>query len=273
MLRAITTRSSGWLRTVALSLCVALSLAPAVSAKTGRWARAVAAFEHSGSDRTGLFSGADPFAASAGAPDAELAADIPGIWSTAIDAKGRVFVQGGVLGDLASAKPSVSRLDLDTHKVLSQTPLPMVDSEQVWNYPGGLGIHRNGFVYVAYAARMAKLDPGSGKVLAMLDLPTPNGLAHTSYNGFVLLSNGMIVTKSHHRKPDCPVQGYRAFIVCGVDGLPPSALVMIDLKTLQIVWTGEAEELIGGRITATRFGKQELIYLAGLDKFYRMRRD
>jgi hypothetical protein len=248
-------------------------LAPAVSANTGRWAKAVGAFEHGGSDRTSVFADADPFAAAAGDPSAKLAADLPGIWSAAIDGQGRVFALGGVLGDLAAAKPFVSRLDPATHKELWRATLPMVEGEQVWNYPGGIGVHANGFLYVAYAARMAKLDPASGKVLAQLDLPSPNGLAHTSYNGFILLADGMILTKSHHRKPDCPVQGYRAFIVCGVDGLPPSALVMIDPKTMQIVWTGKAEELIGGRITATRFRGREYVYLAGIDRLYRMRRD
>jgi hypothetical protein len=271
-LKTITTKTNGFLRTLALGLSALLVIMPVASAETGQWARAVGAFEHGGSDRTSLFLKADPFAASTGDPSGELAADLPGVWSAAIDAKGRVFVQGGVLGDLTSAKPFVSRLDPETHEVLWQTALPMIEGEAVWNYPGGIGVHRNGYVYVAYAARMAKLDPIDGKVIAQLDLPTPNGLANTSYNGFVLLSDGLIVSKSHHRKADCPVQGYRAFIVCGVDGLPPSALVMIDPETMQIVWTGRASELIGGRITATRFGKQEFVYLAGLDKLYRMRR-
>jgi hypothetical protein len=273
MPKAFNARWSPIFAKLALSLWLILGLPSAASAETRQWANAVGAFEHGGSDRTSLFSDADPFAASMGDPAGNLAAELPGVWSAAIDAKGRVFALGGVLGDLAAARPFVSRLDPATHQELWRTPLPMVEGQQVWNYPGGIGIHSNGFIYAAYAARMAKLDPASGKVLAQVDLPTPNGLAHSSYNGFILLSDGMILAKSHHRKPDCPVQGYRAFIVCGVDGLPPSALVMIDPASMQIIWTGRAEELIGGRITATRHRGKEYVYLAGLDKLYRMRRD
>jgi hypothetical protein len=236
------------------------------------WDTAVGAFEHAESSRTSLFGDASPFAVSQGEPIAEAETGLPGLWSVAIDRNGRVFALGGVLGDAAGAAPYIAGLDPHTRKQLWRTPLPMVEDEQVWNYPGGIGVHSNGFVYVAYAARIAKLDPDSGKVLGQIDLPTPNGLAHTSYNGFILLSDGMILTKSHHRKSDCPVQGFRAFIVCGFDGLPPSALVMIDPATMQIVWTGKAEELIGGRISAMRYQEREYIYLAGLDKLYRMRR-
>jgi hypothetical protein len=254
----------------ALFCALLLATGPALA---GAWDTAVGAFEHADSSRTSLFGDASPFAASRGDPTVQSEADLPGLWSVAIDGDGRVFALGGVLGDVASAAPYVARLDQRTRRQLWRTPLPMVEGQRVWNYPGGIGIHANGFVYVAYAARMAKLDPVSGKVLAQLDLPTPNGLSDTSYNGFIVLSDGMILAKSHHRKPECPVQGYRAFIICGVEGLPPSALAMIDPAKMQIVWNGRAEELIGGRITATRFHGHEYVYLAGLDNLYRMRRD
>lgn len=237
------------------------------------WDLAVGSFEHGDSARTGLFANAMPFAASVGAPKASAVANLPGLWSVAIDSKDRVFAFAGVVGDFSTAGPFVSRLDPTSHRELWRTTLPMVEGKDVWIYPGGVGVHANGYLYVAYAARLAKIDPSNGKVLSFIDLPTPNGLANSSYNGFVVLKDGMIVTKSHHRKANCPAQGYRAFIVCGVDGLPASALVMIDPKTMKIVWTGEANELIGGRITATQFRGTEYVYLAGLDKLYRMRRD
>lgn len=236
------------------------------------WDPAVGAFEHGDSARTGVFADADPFAASVGEPQASTLAELPGLWSVAIDSKDRVFAFAGVVGDLSSAKPFVSQLDPLTRRELWRTTLPMVEGKDVWIYPGGIGIHANGYIYVAYAARLAKLDPANGQVISFVDLPTPNGLAHSTYNGFIVLDDGMILAKSHHRKADCPVQGYRAFIVCGVDGLPASALAMVDPETMKIAWTGKAEELIGGRITATRFRGKEYVYLAGLDRLYRMRR-
>lgn len=252
--------------------CGALFLFAAAPLLAKSWDPAVGAFEHADSARTGVFADAAPFAASVGDPQASTVAELPGLWSVAIDSMNRVFAFAGVVGDLSSAKPFVSQLDPINRRELWRTILPMVEGKDVWIYPGGIGIHANGYIYVAYAARLAKLDPASGKVLSFIDLPTPNGLAHSTYNGFIVLDDGMILTKSHHRKADCPIQGYRAFIICGVDGLPASALVMVDPDTMKIVWTGKAEELIGGRITATLFRNQEFIYLAGLDKLYRMRR-
>ncbi len=244
----------------------------AAAAQRPGWDPAVGAFEHSGSDRTSVFANAQPFAASSGAPVGRKVADLPGVWSTALDSKGRVFVLGGVVAGPSEATPFVSRYDAEQQRELWRASLPIPNDPNFWNYPGGIGIHQNGFIYVVYATRFAKLDPATGKVVATTELPAPSGLAHTAYNGFVVLSDGTLLTKSHHRKPDCPTQGFRAFIVCGVDGLPSSALVMIDPATLNIVWSGRAEELIGGRITAVVFRGREYVYLAGVDKIYRMKR-
>jgi hypothetical protein len=242
-----------------------------LTASAAAWDPAVGSFEHAGSDRTGLFAAASPFAASVGEPAGRKVAELPGVWSTALDSQGRVFVLGGVIADSPDLTPFVSRHDPGQQREVWRARLPLPGGAEYWNYPGGIGVHRNGFVYVAYATRLAKLDPVSGDVLASVDLPAPNGVADTTYNGFIVLSDGTLVTKSHHRKPDCAVQGFRAFIVCGVEGLPPSAVVMVDPVDLKIRWSGQAEELIGGRITATRFRGREYVYLAGVDKLHRMR--
>lgn len=260
---------SGVLRSWRAFVIAAASMLTACAAD---WDPAVGSFEHARSDRTSLFAAAAPFAASIGDPSARLTAELPGVWSTALDSQGRVFVLGGVVADSAGVTPFVSRLDPDTRREVWRTRLPLPEGPDFWNYPGGIGVHHNGFVYAVAATRLAKIDPVSGEVLASVDLPAPNGVADTAYNGFIVLSDGMLVTKSHHRKRDCAVQGFRAFIVCGVDGLPPSALVMVDPADLRIVWAGRAEELIGGRITATRFRGHEYVYLAGVDKLYRRRR-
>ena len=236
------------------------------------WAPAVGAFEHGDSARTSLFDGVKPrFVAAEAGGAVQQGPPMPGLWAAAFDAAGRGFALHGVIADAPGVRgPAISRFDPETLAERWRADLPMRPEPGLWNYPGGLGVHANGAVYVAYATRLAKLDPESGAVLGVLDLPAPNGLAHSTYNGFIVLSDGMILAKSHHRKADCPVQGFRAFIECGVEGLPASALVLIEPATLRIVWQGTAPELIGGRVTSLRWGGREFVYLAGADSVHRM---
>jgi hypothetical protein len=110
------------------------------------WDPAVGSFEHARSDRTSLFAAAAPFAASIGDPSARLTAELPGVWSAALDSQGRVFVLGGVVADSAGVTPFVSRLDPDTRREVWRTRLPLPEGPDFWNYPGGIGVHHNGFV-------------------------------------------------------------------------------------------------------------------------------
>lgn len=232
------------------------------------YAAAPAAFEHGGSDRTSVFAAPDPFARSA----TEIRAHNPalrGAWNVAEGADGGLFALSGVLG--GPDRPMVTRLASDTLTTVWQTSLPLPDVAGLWNYPGAVAVHANGFVYAAYATRMAKLDPKTGAVVATVDLPAPNGPTNSTYNGFLILDDGMLLAKSHHRKAGCKAQGYRAFVECGVDGVAPSALVLIDPATMAIRWTGAAPELIGGRVSAMRFGGSSYVYLAGDTFVHRMR--
>ncbi|GEM_PF-983392 len=235
------------------------------------WAPAIGAFEHAQSSRTSLFDGVAPRFSTRGEEPIATIPTMPGLWAAAFDAQGRGFALHGVIAEAPGVRgPAISRFDPETMREVWRVDLPMRDDPGLWNYPGGLGVHASGAVFVAYAARLAKLDPESGAVLALRDLPAPNGLLHSTYNGFIVLSDGMILAKSHHRQPDCPVQGFRAFIECGVDGLPASALALIDPSDLSIIWEGVAPELIGGRVSSTRFAGREYVYLAGANAVHRM---
>ncbi|MFN8874963.1 MAG: hypothetical protein ACK5WW_10990 [Brevundimonas sp.] len=118
--------------------------------------------------------------------------------------------------------------------------------------------------------RLAKIDPGSGDVISFLELPAPAGRKITAYNGFVTTGDGTIILKSHHRKLDCPSQGYRALIECGVDGLPSSTLVTVDPSSNQILWQGVAPEFVGGRVSCISWRGREYVYLAGADAVHRL---
>jgi hypothetical protein len=234
----------------------------------GDYAAAVGAFEHGDSARTSLFGVVDAFRYAGQEPQALPMREATGLWSAAFDAAGRGFALHGVLGVDADT-PKVTLFNPDTVTAERRVDLPL-PAGPVWNYPGGLAVHANGYVYVAYTTRLAKLDPETLAVRAIVDLPAPNGLAGTCYNGFIILPGGAILAKSHHRKVDCPDQGFRALVTCGIEGLPASSLVLIDPDTLQILWQGYAPELIGGRITSTVFASRQYIYLAGMNDIHRM---
>jgi hypothetical protein len=253
---------------IAILLLAVTALAPGAAKRAaGDYAAAPAAFEHGGSDRTSLFAAPDPFASKTPGARSHNPA-LRGLWNVAEAQDGSLFALSGVLGgpDL----PTVSRLAAADLAIDWHRALPLPPTEAKWNYPGAVTVHANGQVYAIYMTRLARLDPATGDVTATVDLPAPNGLDDTTYNGFIILEDGMILAKSHHRVPGCKAQGYRAFVECGVEGVAPSALVLIDPETLRIVWTGTAPELIGGRITATRFRGQTYIYLAGHSLVHRM---
>jgi hypothetical protein len=244
------------------------ALAPcAAKHAAGDYAAAPAAFEHGGSDRTSLFAAPDPFASEA-APEQSHNPALRGLWNVAEAEDGSLFALSGVLG--GRDRPTVSSLNAADLAIKWQRELPLPPTGGKWNYPGAVAVHANGQVYAIYMTRLARLDPATGEVTATVDLPAPNGLDDTTYNGFIILEDGMILAKSHHRPKGCTAQGYRAFVECGVEGVAPSALMLIDPETLRIVWTGSAPELIGGRITATRFRGQTYVYLAGHSLVHRM---
>ncbi len=67
------------------------------------------------------------------------------------------------------------------------------------NYPGGILIHENGYVYVIAQAVLYKIDPDTLETVATLYLPRAIGNSETqyvtAYNGMTTLSDGRIITK------------------------------------------------------------------------------
>lgn len=229
------------------------------------------AFEHGDSGRSGLFDGFDPFAKADASAQARVLGRMPGLWNAAFDEYGRGFALHGVLGGAPGVEsPFVSRFSPDTMEETGRTALPTAAADAVWTYPGGVAVHADGFVYAVYSTRLVKLSAVTLEILAVAELPAPNGLAGTAYNGFVVLPGGAILTKSHHRRVDCPFQGFRALVECGVTGLPPSVVVVLRPRDLDISFQGSAPELIGGRVSCVRWRGRDFVYLAGIDAVHRM---
>lgn len=254
----------------ALASCASIRRDRADTAPMSPWDASVGAFEHGDSARTSVFSSVDPFAAASQVPAAIAAPfPMPGLWSVAFDRQGTGYALHGVIGGAPGAdRPRLSAFDPLTLAEKWRIDLPMPDGA-FWNYPGGIGVLANGALCVAYSTRMARIEPQTGGVLAIANLPAPAGQADTAYNGFIALPDGRLLAKSHHRKADCPHGGYRALIECGVDGLPPSALVILNPDDLSVLWRGDAPEFVGGRVTAIRIDGRDYVYLAGATSVHR----
>ena len=80
----------------------------------------------------------------------------------------------------------VERIDPLSLKTLQRSP--RLPGGPMW--PGGMAIHRNGDIYVVYGRYLHRLDRACG-LLASLQLPIEQ-----AYNSFVILDNGLIVTKN-----------------------------------------------------------------------------
>lgn len=100
----------------------------------------------------------------------------------------------------------VEKVDPLTLRTLARSP--RLAGGPLW--PGGLAVHRNGDLYVVYGRHAHRLDPEC-RPLQALQLPF-----NRPYNSFVILDNGLIVTKDFSETSK-------------------SSLVCIDPETLQPV--------------------------------------
>jgi hypothetical protein len=85
--------------------------------------------------------------------------------------------------------PTMSQVQLiDPHSLKTVRRSPRLAGGPMW--PGGMAIHRNGDLYVVYGRYVHRLNRAC-QPLAMLQLPV-----NEAYNSFVILDNGLIVTKN-----------------------------------------------------------------------------
>ncbi|MFF0410388.1 hypothetical protein ACFYUY_08100 [Kitasatospora sp. NPDC004745] len=183
-----------------------------------------------------------------------------------------LYVYGGGYGDDPGASGSfVSRVEPGTYNEVWRSVLINTNATDEWNYPGVLNVLADGSLVVIYGYHIARIDPATGDVLARTTLPTGQSAPRdTAYNGYDALPDGTIVAKTVNRQPGCTEQGFSAFLNCpDPTSAPPSVMVAIDPKSLQVVSQVTLPEMMGGRITtATLNGTQE-IYLPGATKLYR----
>jgi len=241
----------------------------------GPWYASVIAFEHFDSGRTHTFRCArytGNFEDGNQVGATQFSQTYPTPYNLVLRKSGEAYVYGGAYGDFPGAPGSfVARVDTASDKQVWRTQLFDAAAHPAdWNYPGVVGVHQNGFVYVVYRSSLAKVDAGSGKVVATAKLPDIGSAADTAYNGFNGFSDGMIVTKSVNRRAGCSEQGFSAFQDCpNPKDVPNSMIAVVDPDSMKVVAKVEAKEQIGGRLTTTKFDGIDRLYLPGSKNMFR----
>ena len=85
----------------------------------------------------------------------------------------QAFIYGGGYGDESgSIGAFVAKVNPVTLAPIWYNQLIDTSSNREWDYPGSMGILNDGYIYVSYGYRLAKLDPVTGNVINTLILPT-----------------------------------------------------------------------------------------------------
>src|SRR6516165_6532451 len=139
------------------------------------WFPSLMAFEHYDSGRTKLFGGAH-FTGSFtrdNAVDVRVSDDeYPTPYNVVYLSGASLFVFGGAYGDRGGTGSFVARVDPQTLQTVWFNQLINTVETHEWNYPGVLSALHDGFLYLIYGYRLAKLDPQDGTVLGKMELPT-----------------------------------------------------------------------------------------------------
>lgn len=273
----------------AMALALVAGAAQADGLNSGRnapWYPSLQAFEHYNSGRSHVFSKAR-FGGSfskrnkvARLSSAEGA--FPSGYNMAYLNANAAFIQGGSYGNYEnSIGPFVAKVDTTTMRPVWYTQLENTAETGDWNYPGGMAIQNDAYIYVVSGYKVYKIDPATGSVAATLALPTAvymrnnyptlpatydteltENAENTSYNGINALPDGTIVVKSLYRVAGCTLNGPTAILACpDSQNVPASNLISINPQTMQIIDNITLPAFAGARPTITRYRGVDYVYL------------
>ncbi len=230
------------------------------------WYPSLEAFEHYNSGRSHVF----PEATFGGSYSGNNTVDIlnspmvyPSGYNMSYLGPNDLFIYGGGYGDVAgSVGAFVAKVAPTTLGPIWYNQLINTSINGEWDYPGSMGILQDGFIYVSYGYRLAKLNK-NGVIIDTLTLPTGGAEPkNTSFNGFNATSDGIIVMKSVYRQAGCSIQGPDALLQCpDPTDVPASILLSINPQTMRIIDNITLPAPVGARPTIGRFNEKEYVYL------------
>ena len=230
------------------------------------WYPSLEAFEHYNSGRSHVFPEATfggSYLGNNSVQTLNSAALYPSGYNMSYLDPNHVFIYGGGYGDVeGSIGAFVARVDPDTLEPIWYNQLINTSINGEWDYPGSMGILRDGFIYVSYGYRLAKLN-AAGIVMNILILPTGDAEPeNTSFNGFNATDDGFIVMKSVYRQAGCSIQGPDALLDCpDPSDVPASILVSVNPATMQVIDTITLQAPVGARPTIGTFQGKNYVYL------------
>lgn len=249
-------------------ICQLLSIASALATSSNKpWYPSLSAFEHHNSGRSHVF--AEAFFGGSYKKKNHVKTEVSqqvypsGYNMCYLDSK-RIFIYGGGYGDEpGSIGAFVAQVNPRTLKPVWYNQLIDTAVNGQWDYPGSMGILADGYLYVSYGYRLAKLNPKTGKVIDSLELPTGGAEPqNTSFNGFNATSDGTIILKSVYRQAGCTLQGPDALLDCpDPQDVPSSILVSVNPKTMRVIDSITLPAPVGARPTIGRFRGKEYVYL------------
>jgi len=127
--------------------------------------------------------------------------------------------------------PYVAKIDPVT---LEHVILPLTQGQSV-NYPGGMLMHENGFVYAVAQGVLYKIAPDTMQIVRSTPLPlVGQGIEQelTAYNGLQVLSNGLLVTKCFVAKSN-PDQGW--LLKIDPDNLSLKAAQLVNIQSARLM--------------------------------------
>ncbi len=231
------------------------------------WYPSIAAFEHYNSGRSHVFPKAKfggDFRGDNNVAILTSTSSYPSGYNMAYLDANNIFIYGGGYGDVAGsigayvAKINPLSLQPQWYNQLINTNL-----NGEWDYPGSMAILKDGFIYVVYGYRLAKIDPQTGQTLQILTLPTGGGAPqNTAYNGFNATEDGTLIMKSLYRQAGCFIQGPDALLECpDPTDVPPSILVSVNPKTLSVIDSITLPAPVAARPTIAKHKNRSYVYL------------
>lgn len=238
-----------------------------INTNNAPWYPSIEAFEHYNSGRSHVFSAAQFAGSYTGSNTVNTLASTTsypsGYNMSYLDAD-QAFIYGGGYGDIAgSIGAFVAKVDPTTLNAIWYDQLIDTSTNGEWDYPGSLGILKDGYLYVSYGYRLAKIDPVTGNVVTTLILPTGDGAPeNTAFNGFNATSDGTIVMKSVYRQAGCSIQGPAALLDCpDPTDVPNSILVSVNPTTMTVTDNITLPQPVGARPTITNYNGLDYVYL------------
>lgn len=231
------------------------------------WYPSLEAFEHYNSGRSHVFSQATFAGSLTGTNSIGLltaSQSYPSGYNMAYLNANQAYIYGGGYGNVSgSIGAYVAQVNPINLSPIWYNQLINTQANGEWDYPGSLGILSNGYLYVSYGYRLAKLNPQTGATIATLLLPTGGAAeSNTAYNGFNATADGFIIMKSVYRQAGCTIQGPNALLDCPDPAdVPASILISVNPQTMQIVDQVTLPAPVGARPTVTEYNGHNYVYL------------